>query len=288
MRPERSLCHEVENVLSTLESCMCGHCTERAALAERLSAKMARGVVRTDSLLLPVHLQEADDWRLALKTDATEDDPIIAIVSLCRAWSERLTGVAPSPLRDALGPARHVGLQRWLDSLALPLPWTWLRDLEAEPLAILPLEVARDELDAYLTGWLHVGEGNTPAWDDATLHERLPRISAALDVLHRDAPDDDRLVVLALSSPGAASPFSAVDLWLQRRAVGAVIAHRGFAFVLTLLERWRSGTLLAAVLRDEVDPDGLQVLRDALAQRPDDGTEGTRDLRTAVDFATAM
>ncbi|PZQ32695.1 MAG: hypothetical protein DI562_03015 [Stenotrophomonas acidaminiphila] len=64
-----------------------------------------------------------------------------------------------------------------------------------------------------------------------------------------------------------------------------MIAHRGVAFVLPLLERWRSGTLLAAVLRGDLDAPALQVLHAALAQRPDDGTEGTRDLRIAVEQA---
>ena len=264
---------------------MCGHCTERAALAERLSMKSTRGTTGTDALLLPVHLQESDDWRRALAGSPVQDDLVVAIVAWCRSWSERGTGNVPAPLRDALGPRLHARLEHWLAALDLPDAWMWLRGLEADRPMPLALEAARDELDAYLAGWLHVQSGSEPAWDEATLHERLPRLSLALDLLRRDAPDDDRLVTLALSSPGATSPFSAIDLWLQRRAVQAVIAHHGIAFVLPMLERWRSGTLLAAVLRNDLGRDALHALHRVLRQRPDGGTEGTRDLRTAVELA---
>lgn len=263
---------------------MCGHCTERAALAERLATPTPWGAASPDPLLLPVHLQEAGDWRQVASTVAGGGDLVLAIIALCRAACARLMQGERASLRDVLAPGLHARLEHWLASLDLPDAWTWLRD-EAPAPCPLPLAIARDELDAYLAGWLRVPHALAPAWDETMLHERLPRLSAALDVLHRDAPDDDRLLLLALSSPGATSPFSAIDLWLQRRAVRAVIAHRGVAFVLPLLERWRSGTLLAAVLRGDLDAPALQVLHAALAQRPDDGTEGTRDLRIAVEQA---
>lgn len=262
---------------------MCGHCTERAALAARLATAAGRGAASPDPLLLPVHLQEAGDWRQVARAVAG-DDLVLAIIALCRAASVRLLEGGDASLRDVLAPALHARFDRWLASLDLPDAWTWLRE-DAPTSATLPLAIARDELDAYLAGWLRVPHAHAPAWDETMLHERLPRLSAALDVLQRDAPQDDRLLLLALSSPGATSPFSAIDLWLQRRAVQAVIDHRGVAFVLPLLERWRSGTLLAAVLRGDLDASALQSLHAALAQRPDDGTEGTRDLRIAVEQA---
>ncbi|MBL8256780.1 hypothetical protein J2X02_002625 [Pseudoxanthomonas japonensis] len=264
---------------------MCGHCTERAALSARLSMKSAGHATDIDPLLLPVHLQEADDWRHVLAAAAPGDDLVVAIVALCRSWSERLAGAACAPLRTTLGPARHARLGQWLSTLDLPATWTWLCDTEGDPPAVVPLEAARAELDAYLAGWLHVQESVAPAWDEAMLHERLPRVSVALDLVHRDAPGDDRLIALALSSPGAASPFSAIDLWLQRRAMQAAIAYLGPASVLPMLVRGRSGALLAAVLRDGLDRHALRALGEALAQHPDDGTEGTRDLRAAVGLA---
>lgn len=261
---------------------MCGHCTERAALAERLAMRSTRGAVRTDPLLLPVHLQEAHDWRRVLETARVHDDLVVAIIALCRASSERVAGTAHASLRDVLDPGLHARLDRWLASLPLPAAWDWLRNMDGAAPAALPLDTARDELDAYLAGWLHLQAGDAPAWDGTLLHERLPRLSIALEVLRRDVPGDDRLVALALASPGANSPFSAIDLWLQRRATQAVIAHHGIGFVLPLLDRWRSGTLLAAVLRGDLDPGALYALQGGLAQRSDDGTEGTRDLRVAV------
>jgi hypothetical protein len=262
---------------------MCGHCSERAALSERLT--MAPMSARdADPLLLSLHLQEADDWQRMLSIMPVQDDDlVIAIVALCRTWTQRHAGGTPVPLRDLLSPALHARLDHWLASLDLPDGWAWLRDPDDDTPTSLRLDAAREELDAYLAGWLQVSPGAGAAWDHTTLHERLPRLSAALDVVCGDAPDDGRLILLALSSPGAASPFSAVDLWLQRRATGAVIAHHGIAFVLPLLDRWRSATLLAAVLRGELDHEALHALRDALARRPDDGTEGTRELRIAVE-----
>ncbi|MBD9470190.1 hypothetical protein [Pseudoxanthomonas sp. PXM01] len=263
---------------------MCGHCTERAALAECLAMAATGGGPPCDPLLLPVHLQEAEEWRHVLRTAAGGDDLMLAIIALCRDSSARLLHGEPASLRNTLSPALHARLDRWLASLDLPAPWAWLRDEDLLP-ARLPLDAARSELDDYLAGWLRAPPGHQAAWNNTMLHERMPRLSAALDVLHRDAPDDERLVVLALSSPGAASPFSAIDLWLQRRAVRSVIAHRGIGFVLPLLERWRSGTLLAVVLRGDLDDAALQLFHAVLVQRPDDGNEGARDLRSAVEWA---
>lgn len=266
---------------------MCGHCTERAALAARLSMKSARSAAQVDPLLLPVHLQEARDWRQLLAGAPLQDDLVVAIVALCRLWSERGENAADSPLQDPVDPDIRKRFDLLLAALDLNDDWSWLREVDgARPIPLL-IEAACEELDAYLAGWLHVQSTTAPAWDEATLHERLPRLSTALDLLVREAPGDDRLVMLALSSPGAASPFSAIDLWLQRRATRAVIAHHGMAFVLPLLDRWRSGALLSVVLRDDLQRDALWALRGALAARRDDGTEGTRDLRTAVELALA-
>lgn len=267
---------------------MCGHCTERAALAERLALMSTRGTVDADPLLLAVRMQEAVDWRGALRGMSASDDLVVAIIALCRVLSERTAGGASGALNEALPSPLLARLTGWLGSLDLPETWHWLRDVDGMPSVPLQATAAREELDAYFAGWLQAQVGSAPAWSDAMLHERLPRVSVALDLLCRDAPDDDRLVTLALASPGATSPFSAIDLWLQRRATRTVVAHHGIAFVLPLLDRWRSGALLAAVLHGDLDRAALHGLRAALAQRGDNGTEGMRDLRIAIDRTLAI
>lgn len=262
---------------------MCGYCTERAVLAQHLAALETGIAPHVDPLLLPVHLQEARDWRQVWTVSPAHDDLVATLVMLCRAWSDHVLQVPGLPLHTLLPAATHARLRDWLGTLGLPVAWAWLEDDTAPLPDVLPLQDARDELDAYLGGWLRVGDHLEPAWDEARLHERLLRVSVALDLLLHAAPDDERILLLALSSPGATSPFSAIDLWLQRQATGAVIAHHGVAFILPLLGRCRSATLLASVLRGELDQDALHALHGALARRPDDGTEGTRELRIAIE-----
>ena len=261
---------------------MCGYCTEHSAFAAHLVALEARVPLVPDPLLLPVHLQEATDWQQTWLRAAAPDDPVAAIVMLCRAWTDRLDGKTGTPLRDVLGPALHERLQQWLAACDLPDAWAWLRHTEGEPPHPLPLDDARDALDAYLAGWLLAQEGTSPAWDEALLHERLPQLSVALDILRRDAPDDDRIHRLAFSSPSTGSPFSAIDLWLQRRAVRALVARRGMASIATLVNRLRSPTLLATVLHGEMDHHDLLHLQAALQGHPDAGSEGAHNLHAAV------
>ena len=262
---------------------MCGHCTERAALAERVQA-LARGdQPATDPLLLPVFLQEADNWRQLVAVESAGDDTVAAIVVMCRAWTDVINGAEPpASLEQLVTPSVHARLAQWRAMLVLPHAWSGLGADRLAPDVLPSLGAARDELDAYLAGWLHLRDRPGPPWNDAMLHERLPRVSVALDIVARDAPDDARLTALALSSPGANSPFSAIDLWLQRRALQALAAHHGIAFVTGLLPHLRSGAVLALVLRGDLDDTALHTLHAALRDRPDDGSEGASDLRTAL------
>ncbi|KRA54592.1 hypothetical protein ASD77_08375 [Pseudoxanthomonas sp. Root65] len=262
---------------------MCGHCTERAALAERVRA-LARGEQpATDPLLLPVHLQEADNWRQLVGALSVGKDTLVAIVAMCRAWTDVINGVEPpASIEQRVTPSVHARLAEWRAVLVLPHAWPGLHADRLAPDVLPPLEVARVELDAYLAGWLGLRDRPGPPWNDAMLHERLPRVSVALDIVARDAPDDARLTALALSSPGATSPFSAIDLWLQRRALQALAARHGIAFVTGLLPHLRTGAVLALVLRGDLDEAALLTLHAALRDRPDDGNEGASDLRTAL------
>lgn len=261
---------------------MCGHCTERAALAERVLSLETRATSTPDPLLSTVHLQELRDWRQPAWLENAQDDPTAVIVVMCRAWTDRVAGIPGAPLRDVLPGALHARLDAWRRTLDLPSTWAWLGDDAAATPDPLPLQDARDELDDYLAGWLHLSDGVSPPWNEATLHERLPRVSVSLDIIARESPDDARISALALSSPGAASPFSAIDLWLQRRALQALVAHHGIGFVTRLLGHLRSGTVLALVLRGDLDHRELVELQVALQDRPDNGTEGTSDLRGAL------
>lgn len=253
---------------------MCGHCTERAALAERVRSLRTQARMSPDPLLSIIHLQEVRDWRQPAWLAAVQDDPIAPLVVMCRAWTEAANG-GPADVPLDLLPARlRARLDAWRAGADLP---------EAMATAgAPPLHEARAELDAYLGGWLHLPERSGPRWNEATLHERLPHVSVALDRLVRHAPEDERLLLLAVSSPGAASPFSAIDLWLQRRALQALAVHRGIAFVAALLPHLRSGAVLALVLRGDLDHAALLALHEALRSQPDNGSEGASDLRTAT------
>ena len=234
---------------------MCGHCTERAALAERVRSLRTEASPSSDPLLSTIHLQEMRHWRQPAWLAAAQDDPTAALVVMCRTWSDTAQGGSDEPPDDLLPAPLRTRLDAWR---------------------------ARAELDAYLGGWLHLRDRSGPRWDEATLHERLPHVSVALDTLVRDAPEDERLTLLAVCSPGAASPFSAIDLWLQRRALQALAAHHGIAFVAGLLSHLRTGAVLALVLRGDLDEAALLTLHAALRDRPDDGNEGASDLRTAL------
>lgn len=253
---------------------MCGHCTERAALAERVRLLRKQATPSPDPLVSTIHLQEIRHWREPAWLAAAQDDPIAPLAVMCRTWTDAAHGEQGEPPHDLLPVPMRDRVQAWRARTDLPT-------MAAGPAA---LQDALTELDAYLGGWLHLPDRPGARWDDAMLHERLPRVSRALDTLVRYAPDDERLILLALSSPGTASPFSAIDLWLQRRALRALAAHRGLAFVAGLLPHLRSGAVLALVLHGDLDPAALHTLRDALRQRPDDGNESARDLRTALDL----
>jgi hypothetical protein len=261
---------------------MCGHCTERAALAERVLSLETRALPAPDPLLSTVHLQELRDWRQPAWLENAQEDPTAVIVVMCRAWTDRVAGIPGAPLRDVLPSALHTRLDAWRRTLDLPSTWAWLGDDAATTPDPLPLQGARDELDGYLAGWLHLRDGASPPWNEVMLHERLPRVSVALDIVARESPDDARITALAMSSPGAGSPFSAIDLWLQRRALQALVAHHGIGFAIRLLGHLRSGAVLALVLRGDLDHQELIALQGALQDRPDNGTEGTSDLRTAL------
>jgi hypothetical protein len=266
---------------------MCGYCAERALLAGRVRALETRTAPQVDPLLLPVHLQEARDWRQAGIDARVQDDLVAALVMLCRAWSDRLLGVPGAPLHALLPPALQARLRDWLATLECPATWAWLDD-DAAPLPeVLPVQAARDELDAYLGGWLRLGPHAEPGWDEARLHERLLRVSVALDLLLYAAPDDERITTLALSSPGATSPFSAIDLWLQRRAVRAFLARCSTHSVFPLLRQLRSDTVLAAVLHDDIDPAALRMMQATLQQGAAHATEGADDLRTVLALKLA-
>lgn len=141
---------------------MCGHCTERAALTARLSMKLARGATQVDPLLLPVHLQESRDWRQLLVGAPPQDDLVVAIVILCRLWSERAAGASGSQLQDAMPPDLRMRCDLWLAALDLDDAWSWLRSVDQSfPIPLL-VETAREELDAYLAGWLHVQATTAP------------------------------------------------------------------------------------------------------------------------------
>jgi len=261
---------------------MCGYCTERALLSHRVIALKFRPVPQVDPMLLPVHLQEIRDWRRAWTERPAQDDLMAALVMLCRTWTERILGAAGAPLSELLPPGLHARLRDWLAALALPTAWTWLADDEASLPDFLPLQAARDELDAYLAGWLRLDAHATPGWDEAELHERLLRVSVALDLLLHAAPDDERITTLALSSPGTTSPFSAIDLWLQRRAVRALLARCSTHSVFPLLRQLRSDAVLAAVLHGDIDGDAMRMMQATLHQAPTHATAGAHDLRTVL------
>lgn len=253
---------------------MCGHCTERAALAERVRALRAEAVPSPDPLLSTIHLQEMRHWRQPAWLAAAQDDPIAPLVVMCRTWTDAAHGEQGEPPHDLLPVPMRDRVQAWRARTDLPT-------MAAGPAA---LQDALTELDAYLGGWLHLPDRPGARWDDAMLHERLPYVSRALDTLVLYAPDDERLTLLALSSPDTTSPFSAIDLWLQRRALRALASRHGIAFVTGLLPHLRSGAVLALVLHGDLDTAALRMLRDALRQRPDNGDESACDLRTALEL----
>jgi hypothetical protein len=240
---------------------MCGYCTESAALAQ-LMDEMNHGLVSHDPFLYPIYLQQAVDWRTELASWECCDHPRGALVGLSRHWSERIADRSPSPLADVLDADAFVALQEWLASLGYSPQWRQAQGTDGSLPNLPSIEKAQERLDAYIAGWLK--PTGADAWDQKTLHERFLEVSIALDIVTKCAPADERLQTLAIVSPDQTPYFDALDLWLQRRSLQAIVASHGVEFIGEHQAEIRFEAILSVVLGDWLAKGDLLMLEAAL------------------------
>ena len=242
---------------------MCGYCIETAVFADILEGER---LDTHERLFYPTHLQIASDWRGELQSWDLDDHDAGALVALCRIWSERLAGSVRTPLKEVLATSAVDALESWLGTLAYPPEWQWVLTLDGCPPGELPIELARASLGSYIHGWLQQ-ESLEAGWDHETLYDRFLGVSVALDILATAAPGDELLQVLTTRAPRLTPFFNGLDLWLQRRALHACVAHFGVRFIDEHWEELRVEAILPIVIGNLLDNRELTVLCAALQGR---------------------
>lgn len=258
---------------------MCGYCIETAVFAEILAGE------RLDTHKLPwrqIYLQEASDWRGELRSWELDEHDAGALVALCRTWSERVSGHVVTSLKEVLAPGSLESLEGWLASLTYPPEWQWVLTVDGAPPNVLPIRLARARLGSYIHGCLQEASPNT-GWDHKTLYERFLSVSIALDILATRAPGDELLQVVATRAPRLTPAFNGLDLWLQRSALHACVAHSGVRFIDEHWEELQVEAILSVVFSNLLNIRELTVLRDALQSRSNKpGDLGLPELLQAI------
>ena len=246
---------------------MCGYCVEAAAFSDVIET--IKGDMRPTyvPILGGIHLQELADWRKELESWSSSDQAAGFLVPLCRHWSERLGGKAPTALAETLHPDALVELQRWLATLDYSAEWQWALRTDGLPPSPPLIELARANLDTYISNWIQPSGPVNMTWDHETLYERFLGVSIAFDLVAQYAPDDARLKVLATQNPTMTPFFNALDLWLQRRALHACTSHFGIEFIEENFDVLRIEATISVVLTDLLTRDDLIELRAALQDR---------------------
>jgi hypothetical protein len=245
---------------------MCGYCTETAVFTDIIAGIEGGRLGTHDRSLYSTHLQEASDWRGELQSWDLDDDGAGAFVALCRIWSERLAGSVGTPLSGVLSVSVVEGLESWLKTLTYPPEWQWVLTVDGYPPGELPIEMARASLGSYIHGWLQQANPDV-GWDHKTLYERFLGVLVALDILATHAPGDELLQVLATREPRLTPVLNGLDLWLQRRALHACVAHSGVRFIDEHWEELRVEAILSIVIGNLLSNRELTVLHAALQDR---------------------
>ena len=148
-----------------------------------------------------------------------------------------------------------------------PHEWQWVLALDGSPPDDLPIELARACLTAYIHGWLQQSNPEE-GWDRETFYQRFLGVSVAMDILATCAPGDELLPVLATRVPRLTPFFDGLDLWLERRALTACVAHSGVSFIDEHWEELRVEAILSIAIRDLLNDQELTALHAALHHRP--------------------
>lgn len=246
---------------------MCGYCIEAAAITDLL--EVIRGEARSahDPFLCPIHLQEASDWRKELASWGSQDHASGSLVALCRHWSDRLAGKAPAPLVETLNADALAELKVWLATLGYPPEWQWALRTDGLPPSSPPIELARTNLDSYISNWIQPSGPENMTWDHKTLYDRFLGVSIAFDLVAQSVPDDAHIKVLATQSPALTPFFSALDLWLQRKALRTCTSHFGIDFIKENFDALRIEAIISIVLTDLLTRDDLIELLASLQDR---------------------
>jgi hypothetical protein len=246
---------------------MCGCCVESGVIRDRLEVMKGNEVEAIESFLRMIHLQEARDWREELRAWGSPSDVGASFVALCRQWSERLAGKHPMSLEQTLGTDALIDLQAWLAPFDYPPEWRWVLQVDGIAPEPLPIDLARAELDAYISGWIKPALPGAAYWDHKILMERFLRVSVAFDIVFRYAIDDARMQLLATLSPSQAPYFHALELWLGRRALDACVAYSGVPFINTHFNELRVEAIISIVMGDRLTRNNLLELKASLKGR---------------------
>lgn len=246
---------------------MCGYCIEAAVITDLLEVVKGEERSEHDSFLGPIHLQEASDWRKELASWGSQDHSGGSVVSLCRHWSDCLSGKTSAALAETINAEALAELQTWLATLDYSPDWQWALRTDGSPPSPPPIELARTNLDCYISHWIQSPGSEDMAWDHKAMYERFLGVSIALDLVMKSAPDDPRLKVLATRNPVLTPFFSALDLWLQRRALHACTSHFGIEFIKENFGELRIEAIISIILSDLLIQDDLIELRASLQDR---------------------
>jgi len=237
---------------------MCGYCIESGGISDLLASAEGHLHEPRDRTLCIFHLQQAADWRAELASWEGRDHTSLGQIALCRAWSERIAGNFGAPLSEVLDAGAFIELETWLAALDYPPEWQSVLRIDGCPPASLPIAPSKARLDSYIDGWLQRPPAGVMDWDQMTLSEWFLSVSVALDIVSREAPGDERLQVLATHDPSLTPYFGGVDLWLQRRALQACVAHYGVGFIDRNLDKLRVEAILSTVMSNSLNERELR------------------------------
>jgi hypothetical protein len=228
---------------------MCGFCIENAAIGELLHAMQGGTIVPLDSLMDPIYLQEAGDWRAYIRSGDRKVSTLDALIALCRQWADCLVGKNSTPLGSLIPADTLLDLEKWLGTLNYPPEWQWVLHIDGCPPHPLPIDLAKAMLDSYIEGCLRIDPPPDVAWSREDMSKRFLALSVAFDVVNRGT-DDGLLRILATESPNRPRGFDALDLWLQRRALHACVTRHGVRFIEEHYEVITIEAILSVVMSD--------------------------------------
>ena len=233
---------------------MCGYCIESAYFDGTPSNGMY-----IEGPLQYIHLQESQDWFEYYNSRQSGFGKLCDMIALCRAWDDMFF----RPGKDKLfGLRRNMGgrwsaLVQWLQPCAPSSRWEWLTpnggfcldpDIESAKRVLQDYSAVHLGCRDFKKSFRRVSVDRqeiTP--------EQMFWVYVSLVLVDRFDPVQLEVGVIALNLPKKTPGFAGMDLWLQRRAVRAVVRSNGSGFMSLHREEMRDEVVssVAASVRDD-------------------------------------